>query len=191
MATDVATKVETRRFTAREYHKMAEAGILNEDDRVELIEGEIILMSPVGGHHLWSVTRLDDTLHDSIGGKANILVQNPIHTDEHGEPQPDIAVVRKRNYGNQTPTAEDVLIAIEVADTSLAYDSNLKLPLYASVGIPESFLVDIKGRTIERRSDPANGRYRSTRLAGPGEKIESTVFPELVLDVSEIIGIRE
>lgn len=189
MATDVATAVKARRFTADDYHRMTEAGILHEDDRVELIDGEIMQMSPIGGRHLWAVTRLDDTLRGSLGDKAIILVQNPIHIDDYGEPEPDIATIRQRDYGNELPTPEDVLITIEVADTSLSYESNTKLPLYASAGIPEAFLVDLNGQTIERRSDPANGRYRSVRIAGLGESIESTVFPELILKVNDILGI--
>ncbi len=180
----------TRRITVDEYHKMAEAGILGEDDRVELIGGEIVQMSPVGGRHVEVVGKLTRLLVRAAGDEWRVNVQSPISVPPYGEPEPDLAVVREREYGLELPTPKDVLLIIEVADTSLEHDSRVKLPLYASVGIPEAWLVDLEGGLVERRTDPSNGRYRSTYTAGPGESIESGVLAGLVLNAGEVLGIR-
>lgn len=142
--------VERRRFTVQEYHKIAEAGILHEDDRVELIGGKIIEMPPIEDRHVECAIRLSQLLHrwlilegssDFTGGAAS--VQNPVRLGEGYEPQPDLVLLRDREGRTGTPRPEDVLLLIEVSDTALRYNREVKLPLYARSGIPEVWIVDL------------------------------------------------
>jgi Uma2 family endonuclease len=167
---------------------MAEAGILTEDDRVELIDGEIVEMSPIGGRHVTCVGRLTRLLIRHLGDDAVVNIQSPVQLGERDEPEPDVAVVKVRDYGDDLPTARDVLFLIEVSDTTLRYDRARKLPLYARAGIPESWLVDLPGQAIERHTSPAEGGYRVTLRVGRGEEIESLALPGLVLRADEVLG---
>src|SRR5438067_1710908 len=130
-----------RLFTVADYYRMAEAGILKEDDRVELIEGEVVAMSPIGSRHAACVAKLQALLHRVFSAEPVIVwVQNPLHLSEYSEPQPDLSVLRARDdfYAKNQPTAADVLFVIEVAESSLMYDHHTKLPLYARSGIAET-----------------------------------------------------
>jgi Uma2 family endonuclease len=127
----VAQEVVRRRFTVHDYHRMGEAGILHEDDRVELIEGEIVEMAAIGTRHFACVNQLNRLLVRSAGDVAIVSVQNPVRLDEHTEPQPDLTVLRVRNCRESLPFPEDVLLLIEVSYTTLTYDRGVKLPLYA------------------------------------------------------------
>ncbi|MBA2713786.1 MAG: Uma2 family endonuclease [Rubrobacteraceae bacterium] len=169
---------------------MAEAGILHEDDRVELIGGEIVEMNPIGGRHAKCVTELTRVLISLVGDDVRVSPQNPVKLDDHEEPQPDVAVLRtgERYQAGALPTPEDVLLLIEVSDTSLAYDREVKLPLYASSGIAEVWLVDLKGGIIERYSEPSEEGYRLVRRAGRGETLESAVLPALIVPVNIALG---
>ncbi len=185
----VQTRVPSRRrFTVHEYHRMAEAGILHEDDRVELVGGEIVEMTPIGTRHFTCVNQLTRLLVSSVGDGAIVSVQNPIRLDEHGEPQPDLAVIRARDYRESLPTPEDVLLLIEVSDTSLAYDRDVKLPLYARFGIPEVWIVDLAGEAIERHTEPSEGGYGLIRRARRGAALESAGLSGLVLPVDAVLG---
>lgn len=181
-------EVTRRRFTVHEYHQMAEAGILHEDDRVELIDGEIVEMGPIGGRHALCVSLLNRLLVRGVGDRAIVSPQNPVRLDEHHEPQPDLAVVRDRAYGRSLPTPGDTLLLIEVSDTTLSYDRNFKLPIYARAGIPEVWIVDINGQRVERHSDPSGDSYRHTELARKGETLASTMLPGLTLRVDDVLG---
>lgn len=176
-----------RRFTAAEYHRMAETGILHEDDRVELIGGEIIEMNPIGSRHAACVRSLNRLLNQQVDDFL-IDVQNPIRLDDHGEPQPDLAVVRSKDYRTSLPTPEDVLLVIEVSDTTLRYDREVKLPLYASFGIREVWIVDLASNVIERHTEPSGDGYRLVRRAGRGESLVSEVIPEIRISVDGILG---
>ncbi len=147
-------EVTRRRFTVHDYHRMGEAGILHEDDRVELIEGELVEMAAIGTRHLTCVNGLTRMLVRGVGDEAIVSVQNPVRLDEHSEPQPDLTVLRMRDYRESLPVPEDVLLLIEVSDTTLAYDRGVKLPLYARSGIREVWIVDLRarGRRTSRRS---------------------------------------
>src|SRR5215471_2872941 len=168
-------------FTSDEYHRMLKAGILSEDDRVELIQGEIIKMSPIGSRHVACVNRLNAILNREIGQGAIVSVQNPIHIDDYSEPEPDIALLRPRKnfYAQSLATADDVLLVIEVADTSLEYDRNVKLPLYARAGIAEALLVNLPEDRVEVYSQPVNGVYQIVRQLGQGESLSLESFPNL------------
>ena len=186
--TKIETRITRRRFTVHDYHRMAEAGILHEDDRVELIGGEIVEMSPIGGRHAACVREINHLLSRQVGDELRVDVQSPVKLSEQEEPQPDLAMIRTRTYGRSLPTPEDVLLLIEVADTSLAYDREVKLPLYALSGIAEVWLVDLNANIIERYTEPSEVGYRLVRRAGRGETLESAVLPALVVPVDIALG---
>jgi Uma2 family endonuclease len=177
-----------RRFLVDDYERMVAAGILTEDDRVELISGEIVEMAPIGGRHMGRVNVLNDLLTELVRQKALVSVQNPIRLSDDSEPQPDIVLLRRSASRDVVPTPADVLLVIEVADSSRDYDRGVKLPMYAGAGIPETWLVDLVGEIVERHSDPDDGIYRRLAPFRRGESITSTVLPDLVLSVEAIFG---
>jgi Uma2 family endonuclease len=181
-------EVTRRRFTVHEYHRMGEAGILHEDDRVELIEGEIVEMAAIGTRHFSCVNGLNRLLVRGVGDTAIISVQNPVRLDEHTEPQPDLTVLRVRDYRESLPGPEDVLLLIEVSDTTLPYDRGVKLPLYARAGIREVWILDLAGEVIELYTDPSGDGFRNLKQARRGEKIELTALPELALGVDAVLS---
>lgn len=183
----MATQPVHRRFTIDDYDHMVGAGILSEDDRVELINGEIVEMSPIGGRHVACVDNLTRLLASHLRTDVIVSIQNPIRLGQFQEPGPDIVVKRRQAYGDELPAAEDVLLLMEVADTSLTFDRETKLLLYASAGIPEAWLVDIPGQAIERHTNLVGDTYRVTVHVGRGEAIESTVFPDLRLKTDDIL----
>lgn len=181
-------EVTRRRFTADEYHRMAEAGILHEDDRVELIEGEIVEMTPVGARHAACVRELTRLLVKLASSELRVDVQNPLRLSESMEPQPDLMIIRARDYRESLPTPEDVLLLIEVSDTTLAYDRNTKLPLYARAGIPEVWIVDLASETVERYTTPSGDGYRHTERARRGETLASASLPSVAVSVEAILA---
>lgn len=186
----VPVRVEKRRFNVHEYHRMAEVGILSEDDRVELIEGEILEMSPIGSRHAACVDRLNRLLNGFADLSAIVRVQSPILLDVNSEPEPDISLLRPSDdfYSGGHPTTGDVLLLIEVADTSVERDLEVKLPLYARAGIPETWIVDLPAETIEVHSRPDSGEYRETVRVKRGETVTSRTIPGLEVAVDDILG---
>lgn len=179
-----------RLFTAAEYHQMAAAGILTPGDRVELIEGEIVQLPPIGGPHSACVARFVSLLVTSLGEEGIVWPQNPLRLDEYSEPQPDVAILRPKAdfYAAAGPFPGDVLLAIEVSDSTLAYDRSRKLPLYARAGVPETWLVDLPHAHLEAHWDPSPDGYRQIRIYGRGESIAPQAFPHLELAVDAILG---
>lgn len=169
---------------------MAEAGILSEDDRVELIEGEIVEISPIGSHHAACVKRLNSLLTSHMGNVAIVSVQDPIRLDDYSEPEPDIALLRRRDdfYAGAHPSPADVLLVVEVADSSVEYDRSVKVPLYARAGIAEVWLIDLAQDAIEIYVQPVNGKYQTSQHAGRGETIVSQTIANLSLGVDAILG---
>lgn len=153
---------QRHRLTVRDYQRMGEAGIFHEDERIELIEGEIVDMAPIGTGHASSVKRLANILKLAVGDGAIVSVQDPIILGKHSAPQPDIALLRPQAdyYAAAHPQAHDVLLIIEVADSSLAYDRDIKLPLYAQHGIPEVWLVDLAGRQLTIHQQATTAGYQ-------------------------------
>jgi Uma2 family endonuclease len=182
--------IPRRRFTTDEYHRMAEAGVLGPDDRVELLDGEIVEMSPIGIPHASSVDRLTAFFSRRLGRRAIMRVQGPIILDQFSEPQPDLSVLVPRAdfYGHAQPRPRDVLLAIEVMNTSRAYDRTLKLPLYARAALREVWLVDLQAQVIERYARPVLGRYRTHETFGRGRALTSLAFPRVRFRVDEILG---
>lgn len=178
-----------RLFTTSEYHTMLDSGILREEDRVELIEGEIWQMTPIGGEHVGGVAYLDRVFQRSLGDETLVLVQSPIHLSDISEPQPDLLVVRFRSdfYRKGLPSPTDTFLLVEVADSSVQYDRK-KIGLYARSGIPEVWLVNIPGSALELYRDPSPQGYREVRTLGRGDRLSPLAFPDLVLSVSAILG---
>ena len=186
---DVLAKVELprRRFTVEEYHRMAKAGILTEDDRVELIEGEIVQISPIGPRHTACVIVLNRRLILALGDRALVSPQNPIRLLLDTEPQPDIVLLRPRDdgYARAPARPEDVLLLIEVADTSYRYDSGLKLRLYARTHIPEVWIVDLEGDAIDVYRRPEREGYASSERIIRGGTVSPASFADIVLAVDD------
>jgi Uma2 family endonuclease len=169
---------------------MSEAGILTEDNRVELIDGEILKMSPIGSRHVGCVNRLNTLFSSRVGLLAIVSVQNPIRIDDYSEPEPDIALLKPRvdYYSQSLATAEEVLLIIEVADTSVDYDRNVKLPVYARAGISEVWIADLPGDGVEVNTEPMNGAYQKSRRAIRGEILTLEIFPTFKISVEDILG---
>ncbi|MCC6472670.1 MAG: Uma2 family endonuclease [Burkholderiales bacterium] len=179
---------ERRLFTAEEFHRMGEAGILGREDRIELIDGELVNMAPIGKVHASRVNRLDRLLQRAVGEDVLVWVQSPISLPPRSEPQPDIALLRARpdDYASALPVAADVLLVIEVADSSLAYDRDVKLGLYARHGIPECWILDIEHRKLQIYREPTLEGYRATLEPGPADPISPQAAEEIVLRVDDL-----
>lgn len=184
----MAIRPQRRLFTVDEYHRMVEAGILAEDDRVELLNGEIVAMTPIGPRHAFSVRQFAHHLIERLGDRAVVGIQDPVTLDDLSEPQPDIFVAKlpRETYATRHPGPDDLLIVIEVADSSVASDRAAKVPKYAATGIPETWLVDLERDQIEvyRRSRVG----REPTIVGRGDRIAPEAFPEVVLDVDDLLG---
>lgn len=181
-------EVRRRRFSVEEYHRMGEAGIFGEGERVELIDGEVVQMNPIGSRHAMCVMQLTRLLAPLIGEQVLVGVQNPVKINGGLEPQLDLMVVRARDYKDSLPGPEDVLLLIEVSDTTSSYDRNVKLPLYAKAGIRESWIVDLAGESIERHDDPSETGYGRMQRVGQGKTLASEAFPDLVLHANAVLG---
>jgi len=171
MSSTAEDLIHRHRYQVEDYYRMAETGILAPDARVELIDGEILDMPPIGAGHASIVTDLQNLLIAAVADRAIVRVQNPVRLDRTNEPQPDIALVRppSRQYRKRHPGPEDILLLIEIADTSLRYDRDLKIPLYARFGIPEVWLLDLTAKTLTCFSHPDDSVYaRVDRVDAPG-----------------------
>lgn len=185
----MSTAIEHYQFTVADYERMGESGILTEDDRVELIAGEIVRMIPIGRRHVQAVNRLSHLLFAVVGSDLTVSIQNPIRIGLRDEPQPDLAILR--GAGRGLVDAPDVLLVIEVADSSREYDRATKLPRYAAAGIAEAWLVDLANDVIERYSEPQNRNYRVAMFAHLGESLTSTVITALNISADLVLGSDE
>ena len=178
-----------RRFTVAEYYAMADAGVFHPEERVELLDGDVIVMPPINDWHAARVDRFTNTLPPELQGRAVVRVQNPLRLDDGSELQPDVMLLKWRDdyYGSGHPRPADVLLLIEVSDSSLSFDRNQKLPRYAAVGIPEVWIVNRPGRRIEAYADPVGDEYATVRYYGPGETIAPLAFSDIMLEVDRII----
>jgi Uma2 family endonuclease len=186
----MSVQIAKRWFTVAEYDRMGETGILTEDDRVELVEGEIIEMSPIGERHAACVDKLSELFREQLQRKAIVRVQNPIQLGSFSEPQPDVALLKRRDdfYRRSHPMADDVLLVVEVAETTIEYDRQIKVPLYARAGIAEVWIVNLVDEQIEIYAQPAGDAYQSRREVRRGEIINSPSALNLSLGVDEILG---
>ena len=178
------------RFSVEDYYAMAEAGILGMDERVELIGGEIITMSPIGNEHAASVDTITDFLVPLVTGRAIVRVQSHLHLDGQNHSEPDLMLLKRREdyYRHRAPGPTDVLLLVEVSDSSLSHDRNVKLPLYARFGVPEVWIANIPSRVVETYADPVDGEYTVSRVYSPGETVSPVVFEDVEISVSRFIG---
>ncbi len=183
-------KLVPRRFTVDEYYRMAETGILTQDDRVELLGGEIVEMTPIGPTHAGCVDQLNAMFQARLPPSACVRIQNPVRLDQHWEPQPDVAILRPRpaGYRDRHPGPTDVLLIVEVADASLLRDRKIKVPKYAAFGIAESWIVDLVARRVEVFRRPSASGYRTVRRAGLRATVSPMAFPKCRFAVAEIVG---
>ena len=183
-------RLKTFRLNVSQYHQMSEAGIFSENDKVELINGEIIEMSPIGRRHAACVDRINRLFSNILGIKVLVRVQNPIILNNLSEPEPDIALLKPRAdfYESGHPQPQDIFLLIEVADSSLEYDRDVKIPLYASSGISEVWLVDIYEQVIIVYRYPSENGYSDIQTLSRGEKLSIQTFPEINLVVNDILG---
>lgn len=181
-------RLRRHRLMVSEYLRMGEAGILAPDARVELIEGEIFDMAPIGSLHAGTVTRLGRMLERAVGDTALVYIQNPVVLSNYSAPQPDLALLRPREdfYTTSHPGPLDVLLLIEVADTTLHDDREVKASLYATHGVPEYWIVDLEGKGVHVFREPQSGRYRQTFTATGPEVLVPVRLPDVRIDVSKI-----
>ncbi len=179
------------RFTVDEFYRMLDAGIFTEDDRVELIEGDIVTMTPIGARHAACVKRLNALLNRVLGERAIIGVQDPLRLDEKNEVLPDITVLRFRPdfYAEAHPGPGDVLLVVEVAKTSLAYDREVKVALYARYGVPEYWLVNLQDNVVEVYRRPFAQGYKETLVFAKGDTLTPALLPDVHIAVQEIVEI--
>jgi Uma2 family endonuclease len=182
----MVTEIVRFRFTKDEYEQMIAAGILTEEDRVELIEGEIIEMSPIGDDHVFAVNSLTELLIKKLAGRAEVSVQNPIRLSERSRPQPDIALWRPRKH-RSWPGPDDILLLIEISDSTLVFDRDIKLPLYAQANISEVWIVNLVDNRVEVYRQPTGESYRSVEFAGLNDLVSPLAFPDTVFSVDDIL----
>jgi Uma2 family endonuclease len=175
-------------LTTQQYHLMHETGVFQESDRLELINGEITEMSPIGRKHAVCVTRLQELFIIRLLGKVQIWSQNPILLDNGSEPQPDLAILKRREdfYADGLPTPEDILLIVEVADSSIDYDRDVKAPLYAAAGIPEMWLFDVNKKAIEGYSQPSTNGYKLIRRYDENDTLSILAFPDVTFNWNEL-----
>lgn len=180
-----------RKFTVEQYHKMLESGILTENDRVELIAGEIVEMSPIGTKHAACVARLIWLFMRTLADAAIIWVQNPIQLNDNSEPQPDVVLLKPRDdfYESAHPQPSDIFLLIEVADATIKYDREVKVPLYAKDNILEVWLVDINEQIVEVYREPTSDGYRNIQKFSRGQTLSILAFPERNITVNEVLGL--
>lgn len=182
----MSSHITRKRFDSASYLRMAETGILSPTDRVELIDGEILVMSPIGHRHGVAVNAATRTIVKTVGEKAFLWAQTTLVLDKFVVPEPDLALLKPRDdfYAGKQPEAEDVLLIVEVADSSLEYDTTVKLGMYAILGIPEYWVADLRNDRLLAYSEPNGDTYRVMREAHPGELLAPLALPETEFPVS-------
>ena len=185
------SKVTPKRFRVEDFRKMTEAGILPEESGWEIIDGYLMDKMSIGSKHASTVKRLNRKLTRLFEDEVIISVQDPIHIDEFNQPEPDIALLKPREdfYAESHPSPQDVLLLIEVSNSTIEYDRDIKKTLYARTGIVEFWIVNLPDETVECYSQPKNGNYRLARILEKGEIVESNAVENLKLSVEEILGL--
>ncbi|NES66862.1 MAG: Uma2 family endonuclease [Okeania sp. SIO2D1] len=179
-----------RQFNVKEYNEMSQVGILKENERLELIRGEIFQMSPVGRHHSACVNRLTQLFFQKLGDRVLVRVQNPVELDDYSEPQPDIALLTPKAdfYESGHPKPADIFLIVEVADTTIKLDREVKIPLYGEDNIIEVWLVDINEQCVEVYRKPIASGYEQVQKLQRGQNLSVQRFPSINIQVDEILG---
>jgi Uma2 family endonuclease len=177
------------RFTVQDYYRMAETGVLRPTARVELLNGEIIDMSPIGPAHGGMVKRLSRLFNLQASGRWIVSTQDPVHLDDHSEPEPDLALLKPStdDYSSRHPQPEDVFLLIEVSDTTLDYDREEKLPAYGRAGITEVWIVNLNEAAIEVYQEPHFTGYASKKTLRPGDQLAPQALPDAIVNVAEVL----
>lgn len=184
----MAMESTRRLFTVSDYYRMGEAGVFAPDERVELLEGEILRMNPIGSRHANCVDRLTYLFVTRLGDRVLVRIQNPVRLSELSEVQADVALVQRQRDAGEHPGPTEVFLLIEVADTSVGFDRRVKLPLYARAGIAEVWIVDLPAGAVEVYREPqVTGYAKSSRLAG-GDSVGPAEFPDVRFPVREVLG---
>lgn len=178
------------RFSVEDFYQMAETGVIHRDARVELLDGQIVDMTPIGPFHAGTVNRLNRFLSGLSQGRWLLAVQNPLHLEEYSEPQPDLLVLKPSadDYTSRHPIANDVFWLVEVADTTIEFDRREKLPVYGRAGVPEVWLVNLPRKTLEVYREPNFRGYTSQIILAPGQLVSPLAFPDDVFEVAELVG---
>ena len=181
---------EPYKFDVHQYREMGKAGILTKEDRVELIRGEIIAMPSLGNEHMATVDSSSMFWVQALGDRAIVRIQGSVRLNERSEPQPDVALLKNRAdfYRSRSAGPSDILLIVEVSDSSLSYDRGVKLRLYAEAEVTEVWIANIRARTIEAYTDPSNGEYTTRRTFRPGQTVSPAAFPDIALPVADVIG---
>lgn len=183
-------QLETKKFTVEQYEQMAKIGFLQPDERVELLRGEIINISPIGRRHAAFVCRLHQIFNDVLTKQIIIWEQNPVILDNYSEPQPDLVILKAKAdfYESAKPIAEDVFLLVEISDFTLATDTNIKIPLYAKANIQEVWLVNLNEDTVEVYRHPAGDKYNNFNTYKLGDNLSILAFPNVQISVNQIFG---
>jgi Uma2 family endonuclease len=182
--------VSKRRFTVHDYHRMGEAGILSPRDRVELLDGEVVTLSPIGPRHGAAVDRATRAFVTAVGDSAIVRVQGSVRLDLYTEPEPDIVLLRPRSdfYASTHPGPSDILLIIEVADSSLEYDRDVKASVYASAGVPEYWIADVNEHRVHCFSEPASGTYRTMTALGRAHSLAPLLLPACTVSSDDLLA---
>jgi len=182
-------EVLAKKFTVDEYYRMAEVGIIGPEDRVELIDGQIIQMSPPGIRHVAASHRATTLFTEALGRRVIVSVQNPLRLDRFNEPQPDIIILKPQPdfYASRNSGPEDASLVIEISDTSLSYDRKVKIPHYAAKSIPEVWIEDLKHDVLLVYRDPAGGVYGTNLTLRRGETVSPSAFSDIVFKVEDLL----
>lgn len=186
----MTVQILRKKFTVGQYHQMIESGILTDRDHVELIQGEIIEMSPVGRRHAACVDRLNELFVLKFFQKALIRVQSPILLSDNSEPQPDVSILQRREdfYSDGHPTSVDIFALVEVSDSTIEFDRDVKVPMYAQEKIPEVWLVNLNNSQIERYRQPMANTYQQLKIFNPEETLNFQAFPDIPIQANQIFG---
>jgi Uma2 family endonuclease len=179
-----------KKFTVTDFQQMAESGIIKDQDRFELIEGELIDMGKIGTKHAAYVDRLNDLLRDKFGKRVLVRSQNPVELNNYSQPQPDLAIVTRKAdyYETRHPQPDEIFLLVEVADSTLELDREIKVPLYAQSKIIELWLVDLNQQAIAVYRQPHFNHYQEQAIFTPGQTISPVLFPDVIIEVSEIFS---
>ena len=185
------SRIVPKRFRVEDFRRMTEAGILPEESGWEIVDGYLIDKMSIGSKHASTVKKLNRILTNLVKDNAIVSVQDPIHINDYNEPEPDIALLRPRDdfYAKSHPLPDEVLLLIEVSDSTIEYDREIKKTLYAKAGIAEFWIVNLKDNTLEVYSQPKNDNYRLARILEPGEDLRSESIENLTLAIDEILGL--